>query len=97
VSTGAVVSTTVTVWLHCALFPQASVARQVRVATKVFPQRPAALVTVLTTATATLVPEHSSVAVGASNPHVVPHWAVLFGRHTSTGGVVSMTHTVWLH
>src|SRR5438132_637691 len=36
--TGAVVSTTVTVWLHRALLVQASVACQVRVASKVLPQ-----------------------------------------------------------
>src|SRR5437016_774517 len=35
---GAVVSMTWTVWLHWALLPQASVAAQVRVASKVFPQ-----------------------------------------------------------
>src|SRR5437667_3530 len=45
--TGAVVSTTVTVWLHRALLLQASVACQVRVASKVLPQWPAVLVTVL--------------------------------------------------
>ena len=37
--TGAVVSTTFTVWLHSPLvFPQPSTARQVRVASKVLPQ-----------------------------------------------------------
>src|SRR5437016_902074 len=36
--TGAVVSTTLTVWLHWALFAQASVADQVRVASKLLPQ-----------------------------------------------------------
>jgi hypothetical protein len=35
---GFVVSTTVTVWLHSAVLPQASVPRQVRVASKVSPQ-----------------------------------------------------------
>src|SRR5204863_414603 len=35
---GGVVSTTVAVWLHVLLLPQASLAFQVRVATKVFPQ-----------------------------------------------------------
>src|SRR5262249_58455204 len=47
--TEAVVSTTVTVWLHCAVLPHASVATQVRVASKVVPQWPAVLVTVPTT------------------------------------------------
>ncbi len=45
VMTGAVVSVTVTVWLHWAALPHASVAFQVRVAVKVLPQ--AALVLVL--------------------------------------------------
>jgi len=36
--TGAVVSMTLTVWLHWALLPQVSVAAQVRVASKVLPQ-----------------------------------------------------------
>src|SRR5256885_7627608 len=45
--TGAVVSTTVTVWLHWALLVQASTACQVRVASKVLPQWPAVLVKVV--------------------------------------------------
>src|SRR5258707_3508550 len=47
VMTGAVVSTTVTFWLQELLLPQASVACQVRVASKVLPQRPVALATEL--------------------------------------------------
>src|SRR2546428_12451072 len=43
---GAVVSVTLTVWLHWALLPQPSIALQVRVALNVFPH--AAFVTVLT-------------------------------------------------
>ena len=35
---GGVWSSTVTFWLHSAVLPQASVARHVRVASKVFPQ-----------------------------------------------------------
>src|SRR5438552_3278840 len=49
VITGAVVSTIVTFWLHCAKLPHASVACHVRVASKVVPQWPVRLVTVLTT------------------------------------------------
>ena len=45
---GAVVSTTITVWLHVALLLQASLACQVRVASKVLPQWLAVFVTVLT-------------------------------------------------
>src|SRR5262249_57937054 len=54
VITGGVVSTTVTVWLHWAMLPQPSVACQVRVASKVLPQCPVVLVTVLTTVRALL-------------------------------------------
>jgi hypothetical protein len=47
VSTGGVVSVSVTTWLQLRLAPQASVKLQVRVATKVLPQAPLTLVTVL--------------------------------------------------
>src|SRR6266700_66418 len=95
--TGAVVSTTLTVWPHWALLPQASVAAQVRVASKVLPQCPAVLVTVLTTAMAMLVPP-LSVAVGASKLQAVPIWTVLLVLlQLMTGAVVSTTLTVWLH
>src|SRR5881394_3128428 len=46
--TGLVVSCSVTVWLQSAVLPQASVARQVRVASNVLPQWPVEFVTVLT-------------------------------------------------
>ena len=59
---GGVVSTSVTVWLQVAVLPQESVARQVRVATKVFPQKPTTLVAVPTTLIVTL--PHVSLAVG---------------------------------
>src|SRR5438874_7275221 len=59
---GAVVSVTVTVWLQSAWLPQASVARQVRVALCVLPQCRVLLVTVLRILMA-LVPQ-VSVAVG---------------------------------
>src|SRR6266404_4188553 len=65
VLTGAVVSTPVTFWLHCALLPHASVACQVRVASKVLPQWLAVFVTVLTIVMV-LVPL-LSVSVGASH------------------------------
>src|SRR5437667_1655469 len=54
VMVGGVVSTTVTFWLHSAVLPQASVARQVRVASKVLPQWPVKLVTVLAMVRVTL-------------------------------------------
>src|SRR5258708_11720422 len=70
VITGAVVSTTVTFWLQEALLPQASVACQVRVASKVFPQSVEHMAAVQS-------PEHVllpllSVAVGALKIQTVP-------------------------
>src|SRR6266699_2206841 len=64
VMTGAVVSTIVTFWLHRAKLPQASVACQVWVASKVLPQWPITFVTVLTTVI--VLPPLLSMAVGAS-------------------------------
>src|SRR6266704_1071857 len=94
---GAMVSMTLTVWLHWALLPQASVAAQVRVASKVLPQWPALLVTVLTTVMARLVPP-LSVAVGWSKLQAAPSCTVLLVmRQLLTGTAVSMTLTVWLH
>src|SRR2546430_17104621 len=59
---GLVVSSTVTFWLHSAVLPQESVARQVRVASKVLPQCPVVLVTVLRTVMVAL--PQVSLAVG---------------------------------
>src|SRR5437763_743342 len=77
VTVGDVESATFTVWLHWELLPQASVAAQVRVASNVFPQWPAMLVTVPMIVMARLVPP-LSVAVGASKVHAVPISTVLF-------------------
>src|SRR5690242_11029638 len=94
---GGVVSTTVTVWLHWALLLQASIAAQVRVAAKVFPQWPAVFVTVLTIMIVMFVPP-LSVAVGGSNVQGVPSSTVLLVLlQLMIGGVVSTTMTVWLH
>src|SRR4030081_3494814 len=71
---GGVVSTTVTIWLQVLLLPQASVALQVRVAVKVFPQP--AFVTVPTMAIVGVDP-HTSLALGVSNVQPVPHSMVL--------------------
>src|ERR1043166_1776238 len=79
----------VTVWLHWAVLPQESVACQMRVASKVLPQWPAVLVTVLRTVMVTLPQE--SVAVGASKDQALPHSAVLLGTQVMVGGVVSRT------
>ena len=78
---GAVLSTTVTAWLHWAALPHASAACQVRTAVNVLPQ--AALVTVPTTP---IVPPG---ALGASNVHAAPHSTVLSGAQVIAGGVVS--------
>jgi hypothetical protein len=93
--TGRVVSTTVTVWLHCAKFVQASLTRQVRVAVKVLPQ--VALVTVLTMAMDTFVPPQPSFAVGAVKLQALPHSTTKFDAQFNTGAVVSTTVTVWPH
>src|SRR6266571_509759 len=93
---GAMVSMTLTVWLHWALLPQASVAAQVRVASKVLPQWPAVLVAVLTTVIVAL--PLLSVAVGGSKVQAAPSWTVLLVLlQLMTGAVASITLTVWLH
>src|SRR6266704_3296920 len=89
VITGAVVSTTVTFWLHCEKFPQASVACQVRVASKVVPQCPVLLVTV-PTMEIVAVPL-LSVAVGESTLQLAPHCtALLVLLQIMIGAVVSV-------
>src|SRR5919109_785514 len=82
---GLVVSTTVTVWLHSAVLPQASVARQVRVASKVLPQWPAVFVTVLRMAIVT-VPQ-VSLAVGGSKEEGLVYLKVLVVMPVMGGGV----------
>src|SRR3989442_15668392 len=95
--TGAVVSMTLTVWLHWALLPQASVAAQVRVGSEELPEGHAGMVRVLTTVLERLVPP-LSVAVGRSKLQAAPSCTVLLVLlQLMTGAVVSMTLTVWLH
>src|SRR5438034_1347361 len=89
VMVGGVWSSTVTVWLHSAVLPQASVARQVRVASKVLPQWPVRLVTVPRTVMVTL--PQLSVAVGASKFQALEHSTVLLGTQMMVGLVVSTT------
>src|SRR2546428_11292355 len=94
--TGATVSITLTVWLHWALLPQASVAAQVRVASKVVPQCLVELVAVHR-AVLTLAPLLSA-ALGGSKLQAVPSCTVLLVLlQLMTGAVVSITLTVWLH
>src|SRR5438552_2397394 len=95
VMVGGVVSTSVTFWLHSAVLPQASVARQVRVASKVLPQWPVKLVTVLAMVRVTL--PQASLAGGGSKAQALVHSTVLLGTQVMVGGVLSSTVTVWLH
>src|SRR5215472_13052281 len=94
--TGVVASITVTVWLQVALLLQPSRACQTRVASKALPQWPAVLVTVLRMVMVTM--PLLSVAVGASKSQAVPTSTILLVLpvQSITGGVVSMTVTVWL-
>jgi hypothetical protein len=73
------------------VFPQASVATQVRM--KTFGQMP--LVTVLRMDIVTFVLQ-ASLAVGASKVQAVPHWTVLLVAQVSTGGVMSTIDTIWM-
>src|SRR6266567_2541937 len=75
VITGAVVSRRLTVWLHRLKLPQASVACQTCVASKVLPQWPLVLVTVLTIVIVGGPP--MSLALGASKLQAVPNSTVL--------------------
>src|SRR5207247_1291741 len=91
VMVGLVVSTTVTFWLHSAKLPHSSVARQVRVESKVLPHWPVVLVAVLTILTVTL--PHVSAAVGQSKAHGVVHSSVLSPAQVMVGLIVSTTVT----
>src|SRR5947208_4950629 len=94
VMVGGVVSTTVTFWLHSAKLPQASVARQVRVASKVLPQWSVKLVTVPRMVMVTL--PQVSLALGGSKDQVLVHSTVLLLTQVMLGGVRSSTVTFWL-
>src|ERR1051326_5693491 len=88
VMTGEVVSTIVTFWLQELLLPQASVACHVLVASKVVPQWPVVLVTVLRIVIVAL--PLLSVAVGASKVQAAPCSTVLLVLvQVMTGAVVS--------
>jgi uncharacterized protein YhhL (DUF1145 family) len=91
---GGVVSMTVIVWLQSAWLLQSSVARHVRVASKVLPQCPVVFVTVLTIVIVTL--PQVSLAVGASKLQAVVHSTDLAGTQVMLGGVLSTTVTLWL-
>src|SRR2546423_6660887 len=89
---GAVVSTTVTIWVQVTEFPWLSARFQVRVALKVLPH--VLLVTVPVVVMATVAPSQASVAVGLLNVQAVPHSTVLLVEQTATGGRVSTTVTL---
>src|SRR2546425_509002 len=90
---GMVVSTVAMVWLQVLVLPQASVATQMRVATKVLPQ--VRLVNVLRTVIL-FVPQ-VSLAVGVPKSSAVPHSLVwLAGQKVKVGLVVSTVAIVWL-
>src|SRR5438876_10156687 len=91
---GLVVSCTVTFWLQSAVLPQASVARQVRVASKVLPQWPVMLVTVLRTVMVTLPFPYTTLF--RSKDQVLEHSTVLLPTQMMVGLVVSCTVTFWL-
>jgi hypothetical protein len=84
------------VWLQVAALLQASVAVQVRLALKVFPQKPVRFVVVVTTMF-TLVPSHTSKTAGGRKFQTVPHSTVRSGAQVRLGAVVSTTTIVWLH
>src|SRR5439155_22865868 len=84
VMVGRVVSSSVTFWLQSAVLPQASVARHVRVASKVVPQWPVRVVTVSTMVIVT-VPQ-VSLALGGSKDQALVHSTVLLGTQVMVGG-----------
>src|SRR5438093_6630728 len=83
VITGLVVSCTVTFWLHSAKLPHSSVARQLRVASKVRPQCPAVFVIVPTMVMVAL--PQVSLAVGASKVQELAHSTVLSPMQVMVG------------
>src|SRR5439155_24520182 len=85
---------TFTFWLQSAVLPQSSVARHVRVASKVLPQWPVRLVTVRTVVM--LAGPEVSLAGDASKDQALVHSTVLLGTQVMVGWVVSSTVTFWL-
>ena len=92
--TGSVVSTTVMVWLAVVLFPQSSIAVQVRVCRMFCGQVPGAVVS---TKVRVGVGSHASDAEGELNTGAAGHSMVDAGpTPLITGSVVSTTVMVWL-
>src|SRR3989442_9454149 len=92
--TGAVVSTTCTVWLAVLVFPPPAFAVHVGVTSEACGQLPG----VVTSANVSVgLLSQASVAVGLLNVGVAGHWIVCAGPTPEiTGAVVSTTCTVWL-
>src|SRR5213592_1951898 len=93
---GGVVSTTSMLWLQVEIFVQESIARQVRVALKVLPQKPTLFVTVLTIWKITFVPSQISLGVGGMKTTGWPHSTWMLGMQLRVGGRVSTTTMLWL-
>ena len=92
--TGAVVSSTVMVWLAVLVLPQGSFAVQVRVTEYFCGQELGVVTSAKVSAT---VPPQASVAVGVAKEGVAGHSTVVgAGSELITGGVLSSTVMVWL-
>src|SRR2546423_9298048 len=89
---GGVVSTTVTVWLHCAWLLQQFCTSQVRVMTC---EQAVPLVTVPAMVTMKGAGQPGSVTIGSSKLQLEPHSTVLLVAQVMLG--TSITVTVWLH
>src|SRR5439155_21350496 len=92
---GGVVSRTVTVCTQVELLPHRSVARQVRVMVRVGPQ-------LIATESVKLIAALPQLSVAVATPVafvvvIAGHSSVTEAGHAMTGGVVSITVTVWLH
>ena len=87
VSTGGVVSTTVTVWVQKLVFRQASVTCHVRV---IIWEQKVPLVSVLRTAIVGLVPRQGDAATGTPKVHAEPQATVLSGGQTTTSSAQQM-------
>src|SRR5437588_1111313 len=81
-------------WLQSAVLPQASVARQVRVASKVLPQCPARLLPM--PSVGMVAQAEVSLAMGASKNQALVYSTVLLGTHVMVGLVWCCTSTCWL-
>jgi hypothetical protein len=100
-TTGGVVSTTKTVWLHEEVRLQESTASQVRVMILVLPHMPLVVtVSAMGTRMVTFVPPQNSTALGRSKVHPLLHSTVLLGAQNISGGaettVTACVAKTWL-